>query len=45
LPVLALQRPVRITVDLAEELHSFVRGYAQPWDVAAAGVIRELIPR
>ena len=36
-------RPTRITVDLAAELHSFLRGYVQARDVAAADVIRELI--
>ena len=36
-------RPTRITVDLVAELHSFLRGYAQARDVAAADVIRELI--
>lgn len=36
-------RPTRITVDLVGELHSFLRGYAQARDVAAADVIRELI--
>lgn len=36
-------RPVRITVDLAADLHGFLRGYAQTRDVAAADVIRELI--
>lgn len=36
-------RPTRITVDLAADLHSFLRGYAQARDVAAADVIRELI--
>src|SRR5690348_13535994 len=36
-------RPVRITVDLAADLHGFLRGYAQARDVAAADVIRELI--
>jgi hypothetical protein len=37
------QAPIRITVDLVTELHSFLRGYAQARDVAAADVIRELI--
>ena len=37
------ERPTRITVDLVAELHSFLRGYAQARDVAAADVIRELI--
>ena len=36
-------RPTRITVDLAGDLHSFLRAYAQARDVAAADVIRELI--
>jgi hypothetical protein len=36
-------RPTRITVDLAADLHTFLRGYAQARDVAAADVIRELI--
>ena len=36
-------RPVRITVDLAGDLHVFLRGYAQARDVAAADVMRELI--
>lgn len=36
-------RPTRITVDLVAELHSFLRGYAQARDVAAADVIREMI--
>jgi hypothetical protein len=36
-------RPVRITVDLAADLHGFLRGYAQARDVAAADVMRELI--
>ena len=36
-------RPTRITVDLAAELHSFLRAYAQARDVAAADVVRELI--
>jgi hypothetical protein len=36
-------RPTRITVDLVGELHSFLRGYSQARDVAAADVIRELI--
>ena len=36
-------RPTRITVDLAADLHLFLRGYAQARDVAAADVIRELI--
>jgi hypothetical protein len=36
-------RPTRITVDLAADLHSFLRGYAQARDVAAADVMRELI--
>jgi hypothetical protein len=36
-------RPTRITVDLVAELHSFLRGYAQARDAAAADVIRELI--
>ena len=37
------QRQVRITVDLAADLHGFLRGYAQGQDVAATDVIRELI--
>jgi hypothetical protein len=36
-------RPTRITVDLAADLHGFLRGYSQARDVAAADVIRELI--
>jgi hypothetical protein len=36
-------RPTRITVDLMGDLHSFLRGYSQARDVAAADVIRELI--
>ena len=36
-------RPVRITVDLAADLHGFLRAYAQARDVAAADVVRELI--
>ncbi len=36
-------RPTRITVDLVDKLHSFLRGYAQARDAAAADVIRELI--
>jgi hypothetical protein len=36
-------RPVRITVDLAGELHVFLRDYARVRDAAAADVIRELI--
>jgi len=36
-------RPTRITVDLAADLHTFLRGYSQARDVAAADVIRELI--
>ena len=36
-------KPTRITVDLATDLHSFLRAYAQARDVAAADVIRELI--
>jgi len=36
-------RPVRITVDLAADLHGFLRAYAQARDVAAADVMRELI--
>lgn len=39
----ARQAPTRITVDLVTELHSFLRGYAQSRDVAAADLIRELI--
>ena len=39
----AQPRPTRITVDLAADLYSFLRGYAQARDVAAADVIRELI--
>jgi hypothetical protein len=39
----AAARPTRITVDLAGDLHSFLRGYSQARDVAAADVIRELI--
>ena len=42
-PLPRAARPTRITVDLAAELHSFLRGYAQARDVAAADVIRELI--
>ena len=38
-------RPTRITVDLAADLHSFLRAYAQARDIAAADVIRELIPK
>jgi hypothetical protein len=38
-------RPVRITVDLAADLHGFLRGYSQARDVAAADVIRALIRR
>lgn len=36
-------RPTRITVDLAGDLHSFLRAYSQARDAAAADVIRELI--
>ena len=36
-------RPTRITVDLAADLYSFLRGYVQARDVAAADMIRELI--
>lgn len=36
-------RPTRITVDLAGDLHLFLRGYSQARDVAAADVMRELI--
>ena len=39
----AAARPTRITVDLAGDLHSFLRGYSQARDVPAADVIRELI--
>ena len=42
-PTAARRRPTRITVDLAADLHGFLRGYAQARDVAAADVIRELI--
>lgn len=38
-----LQKQVRITVDLAADLHGFLRGFAQGRDAAAADVIRELI--
>ena len=38
-------RPVRITVDLAADLHGFLRGYSQARDVAAADVVRALIRR
>jgi hypothetical protein len=37
------ERPTRITVDLAGDLHGFLRGYSQARDAAAADVIRELI--
>ena len=36
-------RPTRITVDLAADLYTFLRGYVQARDVAAADVVRELI--
>jgi hypothetical protein len=36
-------KPTRITVDLATELYSYLRGYARGRDIAAADVIRELI--
>jgi hypothetical protein len=36
-------RPTRITVDLAADLHGFLRGYAQARDAAAADIVRELI--
>jgi hypothetical protein len=35
-------RPTRITVDLAADLHGFLRGYAQARGVAAADIVREL---
>ena len=36
-------KPTRITVDLAAELYSYLRGYARGRDIAAADVVRELI--
>jgi hypothetical protein len=36
-------KPTRITVDLATELYSYLRGYARGRDIAAADVVRELI--
>ena len=36
-------RPTRITVDLAGDLHPFLRDYSRARNVAAADVIRELI--
>jgi hypothetical protein len=41
--IAGVAKPTRITVDLAADLHSFLRAYAQARDVAAADVIRELI--
>jgi hypothetical protein len=42
-PARSSGRPTRITVDLAADLHGFLRGYAQARGVAAADVVRELI--
>ena len=36
-------KPTRITIDLAAELYSYLRGYARGRDIAAADVVRELI--
>jgi hypothetical protein len=36
-------KPTRITVDLAAELYSYLRGYARGRDIAEADVVRELI--